>query len=52
MKRILFILLNVSLFYYGCVEAVTSPTSAGTGTTGDSQNPTITLLYPLTNDTL
>lgn len=53
MKKILFILLTITLFYYGCVDAVNSPTTTGTGTTtGDAQNPTITLTYPLTGDTL
>ena len=49
MNRILYSVLFFSLFYYGCVDAVTSPTA---GTTGDTQNPTITISYPLTNDTL
>jgi len=48
MKRISFIVLLVSLFYYGCVDAITPPTDI----TGDTQNPTITIKYPHTNDTL
>lgn len=53
MKKFLFIVLTVSLFYYGCVDAVTSPTTTGTTTTGtDAQNPTITISYPVTNDTV
>ncbi|MFA6025166.1 MAG: fibronectin type III domain-containing protein [Ignavibacteriaceae bacterium] len=52
MKRILFIVLLYSFFYYGCVDAITSPTTPGTGTSGDTQNPTITISYPLTNDTI
>src|SRR3989339_1561171 len=53
MKKIFFVLLTITLFYYGCVDAVNSPTTTGSGTTtGDTQNPTITLTYPLTNDTL
>jgi len=53
MKNIYFVILLFSLSYYGCVDAVTTPTSTtNTGTTGDTQNPTIALSYPLTNDTL
>jgi len=47
MKKILLAGLFIPFFYYGCVEAITSPT-----TTGDTQTPTITINYPLTNDTL
>lgn len=47
MKKILFIVITVTLFYYGCVDAVNSP-----ATTGDTQNPTIMLTYPVTNDTM
>jgi fibronectin type 3 domain-containing protein len=52
MKKILFIVLFFSFFYYGCVDAITSPTATGSSTTGDTQNPTITPKYPLTNDTV
>ena len=53
MKKFLFIVTTVSLFYYGCVDTVNSPTTTGTGTTGtDTQNPTITISYPVSNDTL
>lgn len=52
MKKYLLIVLTVVLFYYGCVDAVNSPTTNVGGTTGDTQNPTITLTYPITNDTM
>lgn len=53
MKKFLFIVSTVSLLYYGCVDAVNSPTTNGSGNNGtDAQNPTITLSYPLSNDTL
>jgi len=50
MKRILFFVLTFTLFYFGCVDTITTPTGAGTTVVGS--NPTITIKYPLTNDTL
>lgn len=51
MKIYIFILISFSLIYFGCVDAVTSPNTPTT-TSGDTQNPTIALSYPLSNDTL